>query len=67
MKFTTLGILGYLRVIVTPTRYLMLMRFMPQVDICLHLEVALFQVLQAYHLNEVNYGSITRSIVYRHC
>jgi hypothetical protein len=42
MEFTILGILGYLRVIVMPTRFLMLMRFMPQVDMFSHLEVVLF-------------------------
>ncbi|KAK1685330.1 hypothetical protein QYE76_046178 [Lolium multiflorum] len=41
MAFTTLGIQGYLRVIVMQIGYLMLMRLRPQVVICLHLEVAL--------------------------
>jgi hypothetical protein len=42
MEFTIPGTLGYLKVIVMPTRFLMLMRFMPQVDMFSNLEVALF-------------------------
>jgi hypothetical protein len=42
MEFTIPGILGYLRVIVMPTGFLMLIRFMPQVDMFSHLEVTLF-------------------------
>jgi hypothetical protein len=37
-----LGTLGYMRVIVMQTRDLMLIRFMPQMDMCSHWEVALF-------------------------
>jgi hypothetical protein len=36
------GTQQYWRVIVMQTRYLMLMRYMPQVDMCFHLEVVLF-------------------------
>jgi hypothetical protein len=42
MEFTISGNLGYLKVIVMPIGFLMLMRFMPQVDVFSHLEVALF-------------------------
>jgi hypothetical protein len=40
--FTIPGTLGYLKGIVMPTGSLMLMRFMPQVVMFSHLEVALF-------------------------
>jgi hypothetical protein len=44
----------------------MLMRYMPQVDMCFHLDVMLFHgSVASRHLNEVDYGSRTHSIRYR--
>jgi hypothetical protein len=51
MEFTIPSTLGYLKVIVIPTRFLMLMRFMPQVDMFSHLEVALFHESLARRLS----------------
>ena len=45
--FTMLGILGCLKAIPTPTRYLMLIKFMPHVEMCLPLEVVLFYISYA--------------------
>jgi hypothetical protein len=42
MAFTIPGTRGYWRVTMMQTGNLMLMRFRPQVDMCSHLEVALF-------------------------
>ncbi len=42
MEFTTLGIQGYLKGIVTQIGFLMLMRLRPQVVMCLRLVLALF-------------------------
>jgi hypothetical protein len=46
--------------------YLMLMRYMPQLYMCFHLEVQCFmEVLRADHLNKVDYGSRTHNISHR--
>jgi hypothetical protein len=42
-----LGILGCLKAILTPTGYLMLIKFMPQVEMCLPLEVVPFYISYA--------------------
>jgi hypothetical protein len=41
------GTQQYWRIIVMQTGYLMLMRYMPQVDMCFHLEVELFHGILA--------------------